>query len=232
MMPQPASAHKLIDSSGSNDRFSTSLIIPDHKISWAIYENISPNGIKFYEFQAKAGDDFYSQIVVPKLKSLENFTPTLVLVGPGIFSDDMKISNMTFPDEIKNHIYKYHGTVPSEEFYEPFGQVTYWLRQEVRTSIPADGTYYLLVFDTQGTGGKYSLAVGEIEDFKLLDFITILPTAWFKTKLFFDDYISFSIAVLVISGIISLIVFGIVDIRRKNARNAEKKKSDKNNIKF
>jgi hypothetical protein len=215
-LQQPAYAHKPIDSDGTNNNFSTALLIPDHKISWVIYENISPNGIKFYKFQAKSGDNFYAQIVVPKLKDLVDFTPTLVLVGPGQFLDNVKISNLKFPEGVKYQIFSYQGLIPSKEFYEPFGQVTYWQRQEVRTVIPSDGTYYLVVFDTQGKGGKYSLAVGEIEDFKPLDFLTILPTAWFKTKLFFDDYTSFAIGVLVISGIILLIVLGIIRIKKRH----------------
>jgi hypothetical protein len=122
---------------------------------------------------------------------------------------------MKFPVGIKYQIYSYQGSIPSKEFYEPFGQATYWSRQEVRAVIPTDGIYYLLVFDTQGNGGKYSLAVGEIEDFKPLDLITILPSAWFKTKLFFDDYISFAIGVVVISGIISLIILGLFRFKSK-----------------
>ena len=52
-------------------------------------------------------------------------------------------------------------------------------------------------------------AIGTIEDFSMIDFFTVLPSAWFETKLFFEDYISLSIFFAFIIGIPLLIIFGI-----------------------
>jgi hypothetical protein len=38
----PAFGHKLIPHDDSHRDFDTALQIPDHKISWAIYENLGP----------------------------------------------------------------------------------------------------------------------------------------------------------------------------------------------
>lgn len=211
-------AHKPIDSDGKNNSFDKAIEIPNHLVSWVIYENIVPGGIKYYKFHAMAGDPLYTQIVIPKLQGLEKFTPTLVLVGPGTFSNSTKIDRLNFQAGVPSRIYNYMGPLPSKEFYEPFGQATYWNRQEVRTTLSHEGTYYLVIFDTQGNGGKYSLAIGEVEDFKPLDFLTILPAAWFKTKLFFDDYASFSVGIAVFVGIFSLIGFLIFLIIKKKLR--------------
>ena len=79
-------------------------------------------------------------------------------------------------------------------------------------SLPFVGTYYLVVFDRSlvQDEGKYTLAVGEIEDFSLLDFFTIIPTAWLDTKFFFEDYISPTIAISLLVAVPALIAIMLV----------------------
>lgn len=49
--------------------------------------------------------------------------------------------------------------------------------------------------------GKYTLAVGEFEEFSPLDDVTTLPSAWFSTKIFFEDYLT---PVIVISMLVTI----------------------------
>ena len=168
----PAFAHKLILHDDSHRDFDSALQIPDHKISWAVYENLGTDEAKFYTFDAKKGDSFYASIVIPKIQGLEEYSPSMLI--------------MDSENEFKEKIL-FEGNFPSKEFYEPFGQVTYWERQEVRLDIPNDGKYFIIVNDEKGQSGKYSLAIGTIEDFSAIDFVTILPTAWLETKIFFND---------------------------------------------
>jgi hypothetical protein len=113
----------------------------------------------------------------------------------------------------------YNGQIPSSEFYEPFTQTSYWERQEiVINSLPSFGTYYLVVFDRSlvQDQGKYTLAVGEIEDFSLLDFFTIIPSAWLDTKFFFEDYISPTIAISLLIVVPSLItILRVKQLKRR-----------------
>lgn len=209
-------AHKPIQSDGTNIDYENALIIPDHKISWAIYEQLEPMQTKFYKFDAKQGDSFYASIVIPKLDRLENYKPSLALIGEGIDIDTIhKIEEKLPPGGIV--IYNYDRGIPSSEFYEPFTQTTYWERQEIRITIPTNGVYYIAVFDSQGVSGKYSLAVGVIEDFSILDFFTTLPLAWIQTKIFFEDFI----AVVLVLGIISGIFLAIVPIIVLKKRNKQ-----------
>ena len=205
----PAYGHKLISHDDSHRDFDSALVIPDHKISWAIYENLGANETKFYTFDAKKGDSFYASIVIPNLDGLEKYSPSLILMN-----DDMSNGN-TPSSNIQSSIEKflYEGDYPGNEFYEPFGQVTYWERQEVTTIIPADGQYFILVSDEKNQSGKYALAVGTIEDFSGSDFFTTLPKAWFETKLFFNDYISFIIAISILVGFIT--VLSLIILRNK-----------------
>lgn len=191
----PAYGHKLISHDDTHRDFESALKIPDHRISWAIYENLGENEAKFYTFEASEGDSFYASIVIPKIVGLEKYSPTLVLVGDDNFGKK-KIN--------------YEKDFPGVEFYEPFGQITYWERQEFKTEIPADGTYFLVVMDEKNQSGKYSLAIGTIEDFSLVDFFTVLPKAWIDTKLFVNDYNSVTISILILIGFVivpTLIIF-------------------------
>jgi len=191
-----AFGHKLIQTDGTNNQFDTALLIPDPIVSWAMYEKLDEN-VLYYTFDAKKGDLLYSSIVIPKLKHLENFTPSLAFIAPSFaidFIDELRImeKNNNFPFHIPDGydaiVFEYNGVIPSKEFYEPFGQITYWERQEINLTIPVDSTYYLAVFDSKNQSGKLALAVGYVEDFTASDFMTVLPSAWFESRFFVNDY--------------------------------------------
>ena len=59
-MNNPVYGHKLISHDGTNISFDNALKIPDHKISWAIYEDLEADGVKFYSFEGNKGDPFYA----------------------------------------------------------------------------------------------------------------------------------------------------------------------------
>ena len=217
LIPTSAFAHKLIPTDGTNIDYETALDIPDPVISWAMYEELQDNPL-FYKFDAKKGDRLYASIVIPKLDPLENFSPSLVLIGPETFLelvDELRIldSNADFdfplPEGYAAYVFDYNGPIPSKEFYEPFGQVTYWERQEIDLEIEAPGKYYMAVFDKSGESGKLAVAIGYIEDFSGNDFVTVLPNAWLESRYFSEDYSQLFILVGILVGIFGLIGFGI-----------------------
>ena len=205
----PAYGHKLISHDDSHRDFDSALVIPDHKISWAIYENLGVEESKFYTFDAKKGDSFYASIVIPKLEGLEKYSPSLILMNDDLYKGDGPSSKI----ESSVQKFLYEGDFPGNEFYEPFGQVTYWERQEVKTIIPEDGQYFILVLDEKNQSGKYSLAIGTIEDFSGADFFTILPKAWFDTKIFVNDYAGLAIGISILVGI--PIMLSLIFLRNK-----------------
>jgi hypothetical protein len=201
----PVYGHKLISHDDSHRSFDSALLIPDHKISWAIYENLGVDETKFYTFDAKKGDSFYASIVIPKLEGLEHYSPSLILMNHNLFNNKLPSSDIQSVQK-----FLYEGNYPGREFYEPFGQVTYWERQEVKTIIPSDGEYFILVMDEKNQSGKYSLAIGTIEDFSGYDFFTVLPKAWFDTKIFVNDFLSIAILFLILIGLSGLLIITIL----------------------
>lgn len=206
IMTNSAYGHKLITHDGKHVDFDSALQIPDHRVSWAIYDNLEADKAKFYTFDAKHGDALYASILIPKINGLEEYAPSLLLVRPPGLENDS-----TLPEDWSNaESFPYVGEFPGDEFYEPFGQVTYWERQEVRTHILTDGRYFIVVADDTGRDGKYAFSIGTIEDFSGEDFLVTLPVAWLETKIFVNDYLSvgvfFSILIIVPAIVVILII--------------------------
>ena len=209
ILPTSAFAHKLIPTDGSNIDISSALEIPDPVVSWAMYEELGNNAL-YYKFDAKKGDKLFANIVIPKLDGLENFTPSLVFIAPSFtinlitelkVLDSTKSFPFSTPDGYDAIVFDYDGVLPSKEFYEPFGQITYWERQEINLVIPVDATYYLAVYDSEDQFGKMALAVGYVEDFSASDFMTVLPNAWFESRFFMNDYTTPTIALIIFLSI-------------------------------
>ncbi|MDQ5864074.1 MAG: hypothetical protein M3263_04265 [Thermoproteota archaeon] len=82
---QMVDGHKPLKVTGSNNDFLTATEIPNHKISWGIYEEISgSNNIHYYKFAANEGERLYAQISIPKLERFSTFVPSIGLVGSNV----------------------------------------------------------------------------------------------------------------------------------------------------
>ena len=204
-----AYGHKLISHDNSHTSIDNPLLIPDHKVSWAIYDDLNANQAKFYSFDADAGDSFYASIVIPKISGLETYSPTMILLTPISENGDAAV-------QFTQEKVLYEGNFPGFEFYEPFGQVTYWERQEVNLVLPVSGTYVIVVIDEKNQSGKYSLAIGTIEDFTGGDLFLILPKAWIETKLFVGDYFSLGFSSLLL--IMPFVILIMLIIRKKSSQ--------------
>ncbi|MDQ3847771.1 MAG: hypothetical protein M3261_02310 [Thermoproteota archaeon] len=227
----PADAHKPLQAENNND-FENALEIPDHRISWVIYKQLQAGNINYYKFNANAGERFYAEIDIPKIDRLVNFTPSIILAGKGLNKIMVSGQNIaireidTTPSLLKQGLnvlaIEYIGTIPSREFYEEFSQTTFWQRQKlVIDNMPTSSSYYLMVA-SQEQSGKYALAIGEIEDFGLTDFVTVLPIAWFQTKFFFEDYVTPFIAIALVVGVTAITVIMLSKRRRLQIRSDSK----------
>lgn len=212
----PVYGHKLITHDGTHTDFDSALQIPDHRISWAIYDNLDAGEAKFYTFDAKHGDSLYASILVPKIDGLEEYSPLLLLVSPAGFENDPALPE-TWPNAER---FPYGGEFPGKEFYEPFGQATYWERQEIRTHVSADGKYFIVVTDEKGRDGRYALSVGTIEDFSDENFLVALPMAWLETKLFVNDYISIGILFFALAAVPTIVVLVVIKRSRRRVSKA------------
>ena len=212
----PAYAHKPLEAE-NNNKLENSLQIPNPRVSWVIYKQIQAGDANYYRFNTSTGDRFNAEMDIPKIDRLLDFSPSIIVgkdldknlvKGQDIFVREIKVP-ASLPEQDSDALaLDYTGTIPGREFYEEFSQTTFWQRQKfVIDSMPTNSTYYLMVASKQD--GKYALAIGEIEEFGLSEFITVLPRAWFQIKFFFEDYItpSIVIAILIVVPAITAIIF-------------------------
>ena len=214
-------AHQLIFSDGNNITIENALYIPDPQISWAMYGELE-NNVLFYKFEADQREPLYASLVIPALDGLENFSPSLAIITQqqniAMISSHTGEKNTDVPFALPNGyqaiVFDYDGKSTGNVFYEPFTQVNYWERQEIRSESVNPGTYYLAVFNT-AENGKFTLAVGEIEDFSKANFFDSFIRAWFETKIFFNDYLTAVISIIIVIIVFAGIGYGIFRVARR-----------------
>jgi hypothetical protein len=198
----PAYAHKPIFE-GKNSTYGKPIIIPDHTVSYAVYGDLeTKEDIDFVKFRASKGETFFIQMTLPITKSNEEFKPYIALIGKGIIQKDQ--IPFKAPEE--------YGVIvippsPPEYFFEKFTQTSYYLAQSIRGEIVEDGDYYIAVYSPD-RGGKYSLAIGEKEEWGFIDFI-LFPYMYLRVKYFFNPFATILIffgVILIIAGIIRFIL--------------------------
>ena len=214
-------AHQLIFSDGNNITIENALYIPDPQISWAMYGELE-NNVLFYKFEAEQKEPLYASLVIPALDGLEDFSPSLAIITQqqniAMISSHTGEKNtdvpFALPDGYQAIVFDYDGKPTNNVFYEPFTQVNYWERQEIRTESINPGTYYIAVFNPD-ENGKFTLAVGEIEDFSKANFFDSFVRAWFETKIFFNDYLTAVISIIIVVIVFAGIGYGIFRVVRR-----------------
>jgi hypothetical protein len=231
-------AHKPL-ASDNNNVLEGATQIPDHKISWAIYQELEgTEEVDYYRFSARQGEIgfLHAGKTIPDIEKFQSSSPAVVLIGKNLDKAKLDAQNSQVRlahsrDTVYNHLnmhgntglvleYDNNNSVLPKLFYEPFTQTSYLIWQELAIpSLPSTGEYAVAIYDgrLQSDGlRKYALSIGERKDFGPIDFITTLPAAWFETKLYFQDYLSMAVAIAVIaSAIIIIILISIIIFRKR-----------------
>lgn len=177
-------AHKPLFVEGQPSGFEQAFRIPDANVSYATYSDLATAGeVDLFALTLTEETPFYARISVPKREGYADFAPALVLIGPGLPTSN---TPPNFPLELSREqgraIFLPEGE--ADEFFEPFTQTTLLQRQWISRTL-APGTYYLAVYDPTGKTGKYVLATGEKEAFRLTDWLTF-PATWWKVRMWYD----------------------------------------------
>lgn len=174
-----ASAHRPLWSGAEGEIIE----IPDMSTSFALYQELSqPGQVDIYEFQAEMGDELYAGINIPQIDGLESYGVSMALVGPDLPTAESSQLPIEAPEGMGALLFP---SQPSEDFYEPFTQTRFWGRQTAVSMAPADGSYYLLVWNPEGETGKYVVDVGRKEVFSAGDLLRF-PVWWVKVHIYFE----------------------------------------------
>ncbi len=152
--------------------------------SYAFYQTLKADEIDVFYFEGKRGDKLHAGIQIPDISALKDYGVTLALFGPEFPKPEESQLPPEHPEDLGAII---AATEVTEDFFEPFTQANYWGRQNIDTTLPADGTYYIIVWHPEGKAGKYVIDTGFAEVFSILD-IFVFPIWWVRVQIFQEYY--------------------------------------------
>ncbi len=163
-----ASAHAPLGS-GSNESLATATVVPEPTKSWAIYADLHEGGeAQYYVFAIGQGERIHIALLTTTAAEDANFTPGVLLMGPGISSEGVVPSYVETPAGAG--ILVVNGTRPAQATYEAFAPSSFVQLADISLDAPASGTYYVAVHDPE-RGGHYGLAIGDRESFTLSEWL-------------------------------------------------------------
>lgn len=166
-------AHKPIWSEKSAVDANNAISLIDPNISQVVYRSLpsGPNQI-WTTSTANAKFKLYVQIGVPVIERLKKFRPNLAVVGPGLPKTNL---SFPIPDNYGATIIDTNSVEP-RFFHEPFTNTDSWILQSKTIELPQSGTFYVVAFDPNQTGGKLWISVGKKEKFGLADILNMGQT--------------------------------------------------------
>jgi len=155
-----------------NHSLETAYQIKDAAKSWAIYTALEhPDKADYYKFTVSKGDKIQVSLITPDSPSSSGFMPSFALLVPGLNQNDSLPVYIEVP--VGYGVIVVNGTALEEAVYEPFSPGWFYELANMTMDAPTDGTYYVMVFEKANNTGNYGLAVGYLEEFTLIEFITI-----------------------------------------------------------
>ena len=184
-------------------------VIDNLTTSFAFYRNLPADKVHVYTFIGKQGQNLHAGINIPAVKGLEDYSVTMALFGTTLPEADHDQLPPEHPEDLGALIF------PSEvsaNFFESFTQTLYWGRQSIEMTLPADGEYYLIIWQPEGLAGKYVMDSGYAEVFGFGD-LFLFPIWWVRVHIFFGHGSYLFAGAAIILGLAFLTIFK----RRKTA---------------
>ena len=174
--------------------------------SFAFYRDFKTEKIHVYSFEGQAGQSLHAGIQIPAIKGLETYSVSMAILGPGFPEVAEALLPPNHPENLGAMLFP---TETTSDFFKPFTQTNYWGRQRADITLPADGTYYILIWNPEGKPGKYVMDSGRAETFGPQD-LFLFPIWWVRVHLFFDQG-----SQLALAGSAIIAVIAGLFIRRK-----------------
>lgn len=171
LAPKPVTAHSPLFPE-DNHGLATAYHIDDPAKSWATYTALdhSDKG-DYYRFDISSGDKINISLITPDSPSESGFLPSFALLVPNSIKKDSVPLFVEVPSGYG--IVVVNGTEPGQATYEAFTPGWYYELGSLTMNAPADGTYYIVVFNDEGRTGKYGLPVGYIEEFTPIEIVMV-----------------------------------------------------------
>lgn len=134
--------------------------------SWVIYDELHEGGeAHYYMVEMEEGQRLYVSLFTPE----DDFTPGLVVMGPGIAASGTVPAYVNVPSGSNAAVMQ--GERDGAE-YEPFTPASYYFLAEFDSNLNESGDYHIAVFEPD-SGGRYGIAIGYIESFTLDEWVRV-----------------------------------------------------------
>lgn len=177
-------------------------VVDNLTTSFAFYRNLPADKVHVYTFIGKQGQNLHAGINIPAVKGLENYSVTMALFGPSLPQAAQEQLPPEHPEDLGALIFP---SKVSADFFESFTQTRYWGRQSIEMTLPADGEYYLVIWQPEGLAGKYVMDSGYDEVFGFGD-LFLFPIWWVQVHVFFGQGAYLLAGAAVILGFISFTI--------------------------
>ena len=163
-------AHTPLEPPFDNESLATAYGVPDPTKSWAIYAELHEGGeAQYYRLDMEQGERLRLMLFIP-ISEKERFKPNLVVMGPGIPSQDAPPEFVEVASGVGVTVLE--GQLSAEPSYEPFTPSAYYYLADLDLDLSVGGTYHVAVYEAH-QGGRYGLAVGYREEFGLDEWLMI-----------------------------------------------------------
>jgi hypothetical protein len=163
-----ALAHTPLKPGEENNSLESAFEIPDPTKSWTLYRELHEAGeAEYFELHLEPGDRLRISLYVPRGE--EGFLPSLVVMGPGIGSEDELPEFVEAPEGVGFDLIEPERSEKPE--YEPFTPASYYYVADFDLVVPDHETYHFAVYGPRH--GRYGVAVGTREEFTLVEWIRI-----------------------------------------------------------
>lgn len=189
-LSSPAFAHVPVFG-GEGKSPETAIRIEDPSKSRVLYGELASGDLRYYGFSVEEGERIVLGLTVPVEEGNKGFTPSLILIGPGL-ADEGKVSEkLEVPEGYGAKVLSY--SLPESPVYEGFTPSAFYSLVKLDIKAPEGGTYYAAVGAIQEAGsrgedtiyekvlnereipreGNYGLILGYRETFTLKEWISI-----------------------------------------------------------
>ncbi len=168
LLVSPVLAHTPLEP-GDNEELETATVVTDPTKSWAVYAELHEEGeAQYYRLDLNDGERLKAMLYIPIAE--KGFKPNLVIMGPGISSQDTVPEYVEVPDGAGVILVEAEETAMPE--YEPFTPSSYYYPAEYDLEISVPGEYFIAVYEPD-RGGRYGLAIGYREEFGVDEWLLI-----------------------------------------------------------
>ena len=168
-----ATPHRLVPNDETHIDANSALAIQDPNVSQLVLHEVTQQAPTVWiTFTGSAGDSLFLQLGVPAIDGLNDYFPSVALVGPGLPAADLPFGHPAGTGAIVFDAADYEPTF----FSEPFTGTESWIYVETTVTLPEDGTYYIVGYHADELPGKLWVAFGSEEAFGLQDILAYPDT--------------------------------------------------------